>query len=41
VLGVVALTALILLRVLMGTSIRWASSWRRAELIGSPVRRAA
>jgi NNP family nitrate/nitrite transporter-like MFS transporter len=41
VLGGVALTALVLLRVLMGTSIDWASSWRHAELINSPVRRAA
>ena len=41
VLGCVAFAALVLLRVQMATSLMWASSWRRSELIGMVVQRAA
>ena len=41
VLGGVALTVLVVLRVLMVTSVTWASSWRDTELTGNLVRRAA
>ena len=41
VLGSIALTALLLLRVLMATNPHWRSSWRRAAVIGTEARRAA
>lgn len=41
VLGCVAAAALVLVRTLMATSPMWATSWRRSELIGKAVRRAA
>jgi Nitrate/nitrite transporter len=40
-LGAVALTALVLLRVLMRTSVDWSASWRHATPVASPTRRAA
>jgi len=41
VLGVVAATALVLLRWLMATNVNWKRSWRRSEVVGERMRRRA